>query len=108
MFQVEMVGVSVVQVGSAVRHTPLAPLSHETEPILNSEDPNKSLRNGSCQFPVLGGFVGGGQLAWRAFGPTVEVIEPSTGTRKAAWTFGAILHNAGARVGGVPSVCYCC
>ncbi|XP_071534189.1 uncharacterized protein Elys isoform X2 [Panulirus ornatus] len=99
-----MVGVSVVQVGSAVRHTPLAPLSHETDPTLNSEDSHKDLRNSTSQFPVLGGFVGGGQLAWRAFGPTVEVIEPNTGTRKAAWTFGAILHNAGARVTSVCGV----
>ncbi|XP_069945568.1 protein ELYS isoform X3 [Cherax quadricarinatus] len=97
-----MVGVSVVQVGSAVRHIPLPPLTHETESALNSEDPTKDLGNNG--FPVLGGFVGGGQLAWRAVGPTVEIIEPSTGTRKAAWTFGAILHNTGTRVTSVCGV----
>nr|XP_045604615.1 protein ELYS-like isoform X1 [Procambarus clarkii] len=99
-----MVGASIVQVGSAVRHTPLPQLAHETESPLNSEDLTKDLSNIASQFPVLGGFIGDGQLAWRAIGPTVEIVEPYTGTRKAAWTFGAILHNIGTRVTSVCGV----
>lgn len=89
-------GVSVVQVANGVRHTPLPPLTHDLQ--LNHEDHTKELDTSSPPHKVLGGFVGGGQLAWRACGPTLEVIEPTTGRRKAAWTFGAIMHNADARV----------
>ena len=94
-----MVGVSVVQVANAVRHTPLPSLASDVDTDVGPEDPVKSLTpRASPVHHVLGGFVGGGQLAWRASGPTVEIVEPDRGTRKAAWTFGAILHNTGAVV----------
>ncbi|CAL4067987.1 unnamed protein product, partial [Meganyctiphanes norvegica] len=96
---------SVVQWGSAVRHTPLASLTLGTEvPLSISDEADGSLGQNGGSLPVLGGFVAGGELAWRAAGPTVEVIDPLTGVRKAAWTFGAIMHNAGAKVTNVCGV----
>lgn len=93
-----MVGVSVVQVATAVRHTPLPSLVFDAAGSVGTEDSVKGLGSPVNPHHVLGGFVGGGQLAWRAAGPTVEIIEPDRGTRKAAWTFGAVLHNNGAQV----------
>ncbi|XP_018025653.1 protein ELYS [Hyalella azteca] len=53
----------------------------------------------SLQPSVLGGYLSSGsQLVWRAFGPTVEVLNSSNGTRVAAWTFGAILRSMEAKV----------
>ena len=100
-----MVGVSVVQVANAVRHTPLLSLASDADPGLRAEDPIKRLDTPASPLHVLGGFVGGGQLAWRAAGPTVEIIEPDRGTRKAAWTFGAVLHNSDAQV-GLGTICW--
>lgn len=95
-----MVGVSVVQVANAVRHTPLPSLIFDAAASVGPEDSSKSLESRVGHHHVFGGFVGGGQLAWRAAGPTVEIIEPDRGTRKAAWTFGVVLHNNGAQVCG--------
>ncbi|XP_045138597.1 protein ELYS-like isoform X4 [Portunus trituberculatus] len=99
-----MVGVSVVQVANAVRHTPLPSLASDADTGVGPEDPVKGLDARASPAHVLGGFVGEGQLAWRASGPTVEIIDPDRGTRKAAWTFGAVLHNTGAEVTSVCGV----
>ncbi|XP_066981353.1 protein ELYS-like isoform X2 [Macrobrachium rosenbergii] len=88
---------SVVQVGNGVRHIPLPPLANGLELNLGQEQGDEEIGTVS-QYPVIGGFIGSGQLAWRAAGPTVEVVDPGSGARKAAWTFGAIMHNAGAKV----------
>lgn len=94
-----MVGVSVVQVAQAVRHTSLPSLVTDATGGVGPEDAVKGLEGPIGTHHVIGGFVGGGQLAWRASGPTVEIIDPDRGTRKAAWTFGVVLHNSGAQVG---------
>ncbi|XP_064087385.1 protein ELYS-like isoform X3 [Macrobrachium nipponense] len=88
---------SVVQVGNGIRHIPLPPLANGLELNLGQEQGDEEIGTAS-QYPVIGGFIGSGQLAWRAAGPTVEVVDPGSGARKAAWTFGAIMHNAGAKV----------
>ncbi|KAG0728092.1 Protein ELYS [Chionoecetes opilio] len=98
-----MVGVSVVQVAQAVRHTPLPALTPHTG--TGHEDYVKHMDAApAAPLQAVGGFVGGGQLAWRAAGPTVELLDPVRGTRKAAWTFGAVLHNGGAQVTSVCGV----
>ncbi|XP_068200188.1 protein ELYS-like isoform X2 [Palaemon carinicauda] len=88
---------SVVQVGNGVRHIPLPPFASSLELNLGQEHGDEEIGTVS-KYPVIGGFIGSGQLAWRAAGPTVEVVDPGSGARKAAWTFGAIMHNAGAKV----------
>ncbi|KAK4321740.1 hypothetical protein Pmani_007480 [Petrolisthes manimaculis] len=99
-----MAGVSVIQEARAVRHTPLPPILPEIEPATNPEGLTGDVQPPSSQSTIEGGFVGDGQLAWRAVGPTVEIIETSTGSRKAAWTFGVILHNSAAKVTSVCGV----
>ncbi|KAK3879519.1 hypothetical protein Pcinc_015928 [Petrolisthes cinctipes] len=99
-----MAGVSVIQEARAVRHTPLPPILPEIEPATNPEELTGDVQPLSSQSTIVGGFVGDGQLAWRAVGPTVEIIETSTGSRKAAWTFGVILHNSAAKVTSVCGV----
>lgn len=99
-----MAHVGVIQEARAVRHIPLPPLLPETEPSSTGpEDLTGDVQPLFSQSSIVGGFIGDGLLAWRAVGPTVEIIETSTGSRKAAWTFGVILHNAAARV----SIGYC-
>ncbi|XP_050715924.1 protein ELYS-like isoform X49 [Eriocheir sinensis] len=99
-----MVGVSVVQVANAVRHVSLPSLVFDAAASVGSEDSVKGLESPIGAHHVIGGFVGGGQLAWRASGPTVEILDPDRGTRKAAWTFGVVLHNSGAQVTSVCGV----
>lgn len=88
-----MSSLSLVLPAEATRHTPLPPL-----PSIVSDGTSPAsdlLQQGS----VLGGYVGGcDQLVWRALGPTVEVLGSSTGTRVAAWTFGAVFRSTAAKV----------
>lgn len=93
-----MASVSVIQEARAVRHTPLPPLLPETDPSAGPDDLNGDVQPLFSQSSIVGGFIGDGQLAWRAVGPTVEIIETRTGSRLAAWAFGVILHNTAARV----------
>ena len=73
----------------ATRHTPL-PTSTQQEGREQWQDQQQMIE---------GGFLGGGeQLVWRTLGPTVEVLEASSGTRVAAWTFGSVLKSTTAKV----------
>ena len=87
-----------IQVGEAVRHKPLPLLTTQNEPVNNLEEVSRSSQSKNESLPFLGGFICGGQLAWRASGSTIEIIDPSTCIRQAAWTFGAILRNLNAKV----------
>ncbi|KAF2361736.1 ELYS beta-propeller domain [Trinorchestia longiramus] len=72
---------------------------HASLPALSNIIPEACPAMYPLQPKVLGGYLSSGsQLVWRAYGPTVEVLDSSSGTRLAAWTFGAILRSLEAKV----------
>ncbi|XP_076032240.1 uncharacterized protein LOC143020018 isoform X2 [Oratosquilla oratoria] len=81
---------SVLQEGTLQHHHPLPSLSPSDKP----EDADQS----SNFISTIANFTSSGSLAWRAWGPSVEVLDPTSGVRKAAWTFGALLQNNGTKV----------
>ena len=91
---------SNIQVGKAIRHIPISTLAPLTDPPIGPQYENglQDISTKLLTTEVLGGFIGGGSLAWRASGPTLEILDPKTCIRKAAWTFGAILRNTSAVV----------
>lgn len=82
---------TIIQIGGAIKHCPLPSL--KTCAIDDDEPQDKRCTHRAREKSAIGGFIGVGQLAWRALGPTVEILDPTTCSRQAAWTFGAILHN---------------
>ncbi|KAL7647755.1 UNVERIFIED_CONTAM: hypothetical protein RMT77_001364 [Armadillidium vulgare] len=84
---------SVVQIGGAVKHSPLHSLFNF---VHNDEDDDDDEQNPHAskesEKSVIGGFIGEGYLAWRASGATIEVTDSQTCIQQAAWTFGAMLH----------------
>lgn len=82
---------SLVLPAEATYHTSLPPLPAVT--------PESVAPSYSLQPNVQGAYLSGSsQLVWRAYGPTVEVLNASSGARVAAWTFGAIIRNTEAKV----------
>ena len=97
-FKMSQKNVSNIQIARSTGKTCIPSLAPLNDICSGNESPNKDSLNTWQQDGVFGGFIGEGTLAWRASGPTLEILHPRTCVRKAAWTFGAIVHNTSAVV----------
>ena len=76
----------IAQPGSAIRHRPLAAATQGEQ---DGELDDALSASGS----VIGGFLEGGKLLWRASGAAIEVFDVEHGNKQAAWKFGATSHS---------------